>query len=257
MERSISIHALATIPLVKNGDSLADMIVQAAEREDVPIESGDVIVVSQKIVSKAEGRVEKLSQVKVSSKARRVARITQKDARLVELIIRASRRIIKADRQVLIVETKQGQVCLSAGIDKSNVEGSDSYALLPENPDNSATKLRRRIEKLTGERIAVVISDTYSRPSRRGQVDFAIGFSGIAPIMDYRGKSDLFGYRLRFKYVAVVDELASAAELVKGQGVERLPVVIIKGVRGIRLTEGYSFKDLKIPQREDIFRGTL
>jgi len=257
MERSISIHALATIPLVKNGDSLADMIVQAAEREDVPIESGDVIVVSQKIVSKAEGRVEKLSQVKVSSKARRVARITQKDARLVELIIRASRRIIKADRQVLIVETKQGQVCLSAGIDKSNVEGSDSYALLPENPDNSATKLRRRIEKLTGERIAVVISDTYSRPSRRGQVDFAIGFSGIAPIMDYRGKSDLFGYRLRFKYVAVVDELASAAELVKGQGVERLPVVIIKGVRGIRLTEGYSFKDLKIPQREDVFRGTL
>ena len=257
MERSISIHALATIPLVKNGDSLADMIVQAAEREDVPIESGDVIVVSQKIVSKAEGRVEKLSQVKVSSKARRVARITQKDARLVELIIRASRRIIKADRQVLIVETKQGQVCLSAGIDKSNVEGSDSYALLPENPDNSATKLRRRIEKLTGERIAVVISDTYSRPSRRGQVDFAIGFSGIAPIIDYRGKSDLFGYRLRFKYVAVVDELASAAELVKGQGVERLPVVIIKGVRGIRLTEGYSFKDLKIPRREDVFRGTL
>ena len=257
MERSISIHALATIPLVKNGDSLADMIVQAAEREDVPIESGDVIVVSQKIVSKAEGRVEKLSQVKVSSKARRVARITQKDARLVELIIRASRRIIKADRQVLIVETKQGQVCLSAGIDKSNVEGSDSYALLPENPDNSATKLRRRIEKLTGERIAVVISDTYSRPSRRGQVDFAIGFSGIAPMIDYRGKSDLFGYRLRFKYVAVVDELASAAELVKGQGVERLPVVIIKGVREIRLAEGYSFKDLKIPRREDVFRGTL
>ena len=257
MGRSISIHALETLPLVKYGDSLADMIVQAAEREGVPIESGDVIVVSQKIVSKAEGRVVKLSQVKISRKAHRVARITQKDPRLVELIIRASRRIIKADRQVLIVETKQGQICLSAGIDKSNVEGSDSYALLPENPDNSATKLRRRIEKLTGERIAVVISDTYSRPSRRGQVDFAIGFSGIAPIIDYRGKSDLFGYRLRFKYVAVVDELASAAELVKGQGVERLPVVIVKGVRGIRLIEGYSFKDLKISRREDVFRGTL
>jgi len=257
MASSISIHALETLPLVKYGDSLADMIVQAAEREGVSIESGDVIVVSQKIVSKAEGRVVKLSEVKISSKAHNVACITQKDPRLVELIIRASRRIIKADRRVLIVETKQGQVCLSAGIDKSNVEGPDSYALLPENPDNSATKLKRRIEKLTGARIAVVISDTYSRPSRRGQVDFAIGFSGIAPIIDYRGKSDLFGYRLRFKYVAVVDELASAAELVKGQSAERIPVVIIKGLRRIRLVEGYSSKDLKISRREDVFKGTL
>jgi len=257
MASSISIHALETLPLVKYGDRLADIIVQAAEREGVSIESGDVIVVSQKIVSKAEGRVVKLSEVKISSKAHNVACITQKDPRLVELIIRASRRIIKADRRVLIVETKQGQVCLSAGIDKSNVEGPDSYALLPENPDNSATKLKRRIEKLTGARIAVVISDTYSRPSRRGQVDFAIGFSGIAPIIDYRGKSDLFGYRLRFKYVAVVDELASAAELVKGQSAERIPVVIIKGLRRIRLVEGYSSKDLKISRREDVFKGTL
>ena len=257
MARSVSIYALETLPLVKNGDRLADIILQAAEREGVPIKSGDVVVVSQKIVSKAEGRVVKLSEVRISSKAHRVARITQKDPRLVELVIRASRRIIKADRQVLIVETKQGQVCLSAGIDKSNVEGPDSYALLPENPDNSATKLKRRIEKLTGERIAVIISDTYSRPSRRGQVDFAIGFSGIAPIIDYRGKFDLFGYRLRFKYVAVVDELASAAELMRGQGAEKVPVVIIRGVRGIRLVEGYSFKDLKIPRREDVFSGTL
>jgi len=257
MASSISIHALETLPLVKYGDRLADMIVQAAEREGVSIESGDVIVVSQKIVSKAEGRVVKLSEVKISGKAHDVACITQKDPRLVELIIGASRRIIKADRRVLIVETKQGQVCLSAGIDKSNVEGPDSYALLPENPDNSATKLKRRIKKLTGSRIAVVISDTYSRPSRRGQVDFAIGFSGIAPIIDYRGKSDLFGYRLRFKYVAVVDELASAAELVKGQSAERIPVVIIKGLRRIRLVEGYSSKDLKISRREDVFKGTL
>jgi len=257
MARSVSIYALETLPLVKNGDRLADIILQAAEREGVPIKSGDVVVVSQKIVSKAEGRVVKLSEVRISSKAHRVARITQKDPRLVELVIRASRRIIKADRQVLVVETKQGQVCLSAGIDKSNVEGPDSYALLPENPDKSATKLKRRIEKLTGERIAVIISDTYSRPSRRGQVDFAIGFSGIAPIIDYRGKFDLFGYRLRFKYVAVVDELASAAELMRGQGAEKVPVVIIRGVRGIRLVEGYSFKDLKIPRREDVFSGTL
>jgi len=257
MARSIGIHALETLPLVKYGDSLADMIVQSAKREGVPIERGDVIVVSQKIVSKAEGRVVKLSEVKISSKAHKVACVTQKDPRLVELIIRASRRIVKADRQVLIVETKQGQECLSAGIDKSNVEGPDSYALLPKNPDNSATKLKRRMEKLTGERIAVIISDTYSRPSRRGQVDFAIGFSGIAPIIDYRGKFDLFGYRLRFKYVAVVDELASAAELVRGQGAERVPVVIIRGLRGIKLVEGYSFKDLKIPRREDVFKGTL
>ena len=257
MARGVSIYALETLPLVKNGDRLADIILQAAEREGVTMKSGDVVVVSQKIVSKAEGRVVKLSEVRISSKAHRVARITQKDPRLVELVIRASRRIIKADRQVLVVETKQGQVCLSAGIDKSNVEGPDSYALLPENPDKSATKLKRRIEKLTGERIAVIISDTYSRPSRRGQVDFAIGFSGIAPIIDYRGKFDLFGYRLKFKYVAVVDELASAAELMRGQGAEKVPVVIIRGVRGIRLVEGYSFKDLKIPRREDVFSGTL
>jgi len=255
MARSISIHALETLPLVKYGDSLADMIVQAAKREGLAIKSGDVIVVSQKVVSKAEGRVVELSEVKISSRAREVASITRKDPRLVELILRASRRIVKASRQVLIVETKQGQVCLSAGIDKSNIEGSDSYALLPDNPDHSATRLKRGMEKLTGKRIAVIISDTYSRPFRRGQVDFAIGFSGIAPISDYRGKLDLFGYRLRFKYVAVVDELASAAELVKGQGAERTPVVIIKGLRGIRLVEGYSFRDLKISRREDVFKG--
>jgi len=257
MVRSIGIHALETLPLVKCGDRLADMIVQAAKREGAPIESGDIIVVSQKVVSKAEGAVVKLSEVKVSGKAREVASITQKDPRLVELILRTSRRIIKASRQVLIVETKQGQVCLSAGIDKSNVEGPDSYALLPEKPDGSATRLKRRIEKLTGRRIAVVISDTYSRPLRRGQVDLAIGFSGVPPINDYRGKLDLFGYRLRFKYVAIVDELASAAELVKGQGAERTPVVIIRGVRGIRLVEGYSFRDLKISRREDVFKGAL
>jgi len=257
MVRSIGIHALETLPLVKCGDRLPDMIVQAAEREGAPIESGDIIVVSQKVVSKAEGAVVKLSEVKVTGKAREVASITQKDPRLVELILRTSRRIIKADRQVLVVETKQGQVCLSAGIDKSNVEGPDCYALLPENPDSSATRLKRRIEKLTGGRIAVVISDTYSRPFRRGQVDFAIGFSGIAPMNDYRGKSDLFGYRLRFKNVAVVDELASAAELVKGQGAERAPVVIIKGLRGIRLVEGYWSRDLKISRREDVFKGAL
>jgi len=257
MARSITVRALETIPLVKPGDSLADMIVEAAERERLLIESGDVIVVSQKVVSKSERQAVRLSEVKISSRARDLASVTHKDPRLVELILRASRRVIKADRRVLIVETKHGQICLSAGIDKSNVEGADSYALLPKDPDFSAVKLRRRMEKLTGERVAVVISDTYSRPFRRGQVDFAIGFSGIAPIIDYRGKSDLFGYRLRFKYVAVVDELASAAELVKGQGVERVPVVIIKGLRGIRLVEGYSSKDLKISRREDVFKGTL
>jgi len=257
MARSISIHALETLPLVKYGDSLADMIVRAAERENISIENGDIIVVSQKIVSKAEREAIKLSEVKISCRARKLASITHKEPRLVELILRASRRIIKADRRVLIVETKHGQVCLSAGIDKSNVEGADSYLLLPENPDISAGKLKRGIEKLTGERIAVVVSDTYSRPFRRGQVDFAIGFSGIAPIIDYRGKPDLFGYRLRFKYVAVVDELASAAELVKGQGAEKAPVVIIKGLRGIDLVEGYSSRDLKISRREDVFRGAL
>lgn len=257
MAKSISIHALETLPLVKCGDSLADMIVRAAERENIPIESGDIIVVSQKIVSKAEREAIRLREVKISSRARKLASITHKDPRLVELILRASRRIIKADRQVLMVETKHGQACLSAGVDKSNVEGADSYLLLPENPDDSAGKIRRRIERLTGERIAVVISDTYSRPFRRGQVDFAIGFSGIAPIIDYRGKSDLFGYRLRFKYVAVVDELASAAELVKGQSAEKAPVAIIKGLRGIGLVEGYSSRNLKISRREDVFRGAL
>ncbi len=257
MARSISIHGLETLPLVRYGDSLADMIVQAADREGLPLENGDVIVVSQKIVSKAERKAVKLSDVKISGRARKLASITHKDPRLVELILRSSRRIIKADRQVLIVETKHGQVCLSAGIDKSNVEGLDSYVLLPENPDDSARDLRLRIERLTGKRIAVVISDTYSRPFRRGQVDFAIGFSGIAPIIDYRGKSDLFGYRLRFKYVAIVDELASAAELVKGQGDERTPVVIIKGLRRTSLVEGYSSKDLKISRREDVFTNTL
>jgi len=159
---------------------------------------------------------------------------------------------------VLLVRDRRGLVCINAGIDKSNVEGEGNFALLPVDPDRSAEECRLRIRELTGKNVAVVVCDTYSRPFRRGQVNFAIGFSGINPFKDYRGKVDLFGRVLRVKNVAVVDEIAAAAELLMGQGEEATPVVIFKGLDGVvEFCDGYGVRDLQISREEDLFREAL
>ena len=257
MARVMSVIGLEGFPLVKAGDDLAKMIVETAEKEGASLSDGDVVVIAQKIVSKAEGRVINLKDVVPSKEAEEMARAVLKDPRLVELILRESREIVKASSGALIVKTRDGTVCLNAGIDKSNVAGRDNYALLPEDPDEAARKLRTDIMKLTGNRVSVVICDTYSRPFRRGQVEFAIGIAGIKPFKDYRGQRDLFGYVLRVKNVAIVDEIASAAELVMGQGKEAIPVAIIKNLNRAEESESSSIRDLNISKQEDLFKGTL
>jgi len=242
---------------VKAGDDLAKMIVEASEENGVSIESGDIIVVAQKIVSKAEGRVRLLKNVKPSGKAREIAKTTLKDPRFVELVLRETERVAKVTSETIIVEDKRGMVCINAGIDKSNVQGNDSYALLPEDPDESAKRIRSKIMELTSKRVAVVICDTYSRPFRRGQTEFAIGVAGIQAFKDYRGQEDLFGYVLRVKNVAIVDEVSCAAELVMGQGREATPVVIIRDLQRAEPSEVSSAKDLAISPEEDLFKGTL
>jgi len=257
LARSISVIGLEGFPLVKAGDDLAKLIVETAEKEGVSLSDGDMVVIAQKIVSKAEGRVINLKDVVPSKEAEEMARATLKDPRFVELILRESKEIVKVSPGALIVKTRDGTVCLNAGIDKSNIAGRDNYALLPEDPDGAARKLRTEIMKLTGKGVSVVICDTYSRPFRRGQVEFAIGIAGIKPFKDYRGQRDLFGYLLRVKNVAIVDEIASAAELVMGQGKEAIPVAIIKNLNRAEESEASSIRDLNISKQEDLFKGTL
>jgi coenzyme F420-0:L-glutamate ligase/coenzyme F420-1:gamma-L-glutamate ligase len=255
--KTISIVGLAGFPSVKIGDDIAELIIKTAQKRGVSIEDGDILVVAQKIVSKAEGRVFQLRKVKPSEKAKKLAMVTLKDSRFVEQVLKASRKVVKAAPETLIVETQNGMICINAGIDKSNVEGEDSYVLLPKDADDSARRIRQRITELTGKKVAVVISDTYSRPFRKGQVEYAIGIAGIYPFKDYRGKKDLYDYVLKVKNIAIVDEIAAAAELVMGQGDEGIPVAILKKVDRVELDDECSIKDLFISKQEDLFKGTL
>jgi coenzyme F420-0:L-glutamate ligase/coenzyme F420-1:gamma-L-glutamate ligase len=255
MVKEIRVLGLEGFPLVKAGDDLAALVVAAAKDNRVRVEDGDVVVVAQKIVSKAEGRVVKLGTVKPSKKALKIAETTGRDPRLVELVLQESKRFLKTSREIIIVEDQRDIVNINAGIDKSNVQGADRYALLPVDPDESARRLRSRIKTLSGKSVGVVVSDTYSRAFRRGQVNFAIGIAGLSPFFDYRGTKDLFGYTIRVKFAAVADEVAGAAELLMGQGREALPVAIIRGLRRITLSEDASSKDLVISQNEDLFQN--
>lgn len=257
MAKTICIIGLQKIPLIKPRDNLSRIIVETMTKEKVPIEDGDIIVVAQKIVSKAEGRTVKLKDIGPSEKAKEIARQTLKDPRLVELILKETKNIVKATPEIFIIENKEGIICINAGIDKSNVSGDDSYTLLPEDSDKSARELLSEIAKLTGKKVAVAICDTYSRPFRRGQVGFTIGIAGIDSFVDYRGQKDLFNYTLKVKNTAIADEIASAAELVMGQGKEAIPVAIIKNLIRVKWTKETSTKDLLIPKQEDLFKETL
>lgn len=252
----VSIIGLENFPLINVGDDLAKIIVETAAKNNVQIDNGDIIVVSQKIVSKAEGRVVKVGQINISEEAVRVAEKVQRDPKLIELVLRETSRIIKVSPETLIVEDKRGFICINAGVDKSNVP-RDSYSLLPENPDESARKIRERITELTGKKVSVIIADTFSRPFRRGQVEFAIGIAGIKPFKDYRGRRDLYDNLLKVKNVAIVDEIACAAELVMGQAKEGIPVVIIKNLERAEASEKSSIEELIISNQEDLFRETL
>jgi coenzyme F420-0:L-glutamate ligase/coenzyme F420-1:gamma-L-glutamate ligase len=211
----------------------------------------DIIVVAQKIVSKAEGRVVDLQTVTPSTLANTIAESSEKDPKHVEVILRESANIIRMRGAHIIVETRHGFVCANAGVDRSNAGNGDLAVLLPIDPDRAAQKLRKRIRELAGVDVGVIISDTFGRAWRNGQVNVAIGIDGLTPIIDYRGSRDLFGNQLKVTQIAIADELASAAELVmrKSDGV---PVAII---RGIAYAKGSgSVQQLIRPKEEDLFR---
>jgi coenzyme F420-0:L-glutamate ligase/coenzyme F420-1:gamma-L-glutamate ligase len=251
---SMQIIAIKGIPDVKKGDDIAELIVKAQERMDLKTQDSDIYVIAQKIVSKAEGRVVKLSDVKPSRFAKQLAENIGKEAREVQIILDESRSIVKARLGILITETKHGIVCANSGVDMSNVNKSEAphetALLLPSNPDASAKKIRQKIRKLTGKDVAVIISDTFGRAWREGHVDFAIGVSGIECIRDYRGRKDMYGRELRVTQIAQADELAAAAELVMGKA-RGIPVALI---RGYTYREGEGSKELLRPIERDLFR---
>jgi coenzyme F420-0:L-glutamate ligase/coenzyme F420-1:gamma-L-glutamate ligase len=238
------------LPEIRRGDELAPLIVEAARREAAAIEDRDLLVVSQKIVSKAEGRIVRLSQVAVSPEAQAVADEIGRDPRLVAVILGESRRIVRKDKGVLIVETHHGFVCANAGVDQSNVD-ADTACLLPVDSDRSAAALRERLQALTGHELAVIVADTFGRPWREGLVNVAVGLSGLEPIVSYLGQEDPAGHVLQATILALADELAGAAEPVMGK-LDRVPVAIIRGLDWPR-GEGSSRALLRDPAR-DLFR---
>jgi coenzyme F420-0:L-glutamate ligase/coenzyme F420-1:gamma-L-glutamate ligase len=238
------------LPEIRPGDDLAELIVEAARRQDTPLRERDLLVVSQKIVSKAEGRVVRLSAVTPSPRAQAVAEHIGRDPRLVEVILSESRRIVRQDKGVLIVETHHGFVCANAGVDQSNVD-ADTACLLPEDSDRSATLLRDRLRGLTGYELALIIADTFGRPWREGLVNVAVGLAGFQPIVSYLGQLDPAGHVLQATILALADELASAAEPVMGK-LDRVPVAIIRGLDWER-GDGSSRALLRDPAR-DLFR---
>lgn len=249
--REVRIIPVDGIGEVRRGDDVAELVVAAARAQGTPIETGDVVVVTQKIVSKAEGRLVALADVMPSPRALELAAALDKDPRLVEVVLRESRRIVRAERGVLITETRHGFVCANAGVDSSNVAGEGYVALLPEDPDASAEAIRRGIRRLSGAEVAVVISDTFGRPWREGHVNVAVGVAGMSPFIDYVGQTDPYGYVLRVTTMAVADELAAAAELVMGK-LDRVPVAIVRGYP-YQPGEGRAADMVRPPER-DLFR---
>ena len=253
----LRITALPDFPHVKQGDDLAAMVVAVATRAGIELRCDDVLVLAQKIVSKAEGRRVDLKTVTPSPRALEIATTVQKDPRLVELVLRESRRIVRMAKDVLIVEHRHGWVMANAGIDQSNVAepGSGEFALLlPEAADASAARLRERLGELTGSAPAVVISDSFGRPWRLGTVGIAIGCAGIAATLDLRGKTDLFGRPLRVTVVGHADEVAAAASLVMGQAAEARPVVLVRGLPSQSPQQHQPATSLIRQPEQDLFR---
>ncbi len=251
--KKIEIIGIEGLPEIKENDDLVGIILDKIKSENIELQDNDIIVISQKIISKWEGRIVNLNNVIPSQKAIILSKITQKDPRFVELVLRESKRIVKATAGHLIVETKHGIVCANAGIDRSNVKGGEYVTLLPEDPNKSARIIRNEIEKKTGKKIGIIISDTYGRPLREGQINLAIGASGVKIFKDYRGKADRAGYILQVKNIAIADELASAAELVMGQGDEGIPVAIIRGLN-ILTNEDEDASKLNMPYEKWLFK---
>jgi len=233
------------------GDDLAEKLAAALQHQKLKLEPGDVVVVKHKIVSKAEGRLVRLDSVKASPAAQAWSRRAGTDARVIELALSESKRVVRKKKGVLITETRHGFICANSGVDVSNVDGGESAVLLPEDPDRSAANLRVRLKRKFGKNIAVIISDSFGRPWREGLTEVAIGVAGMKSIVDYRGRRDPHGYPLHASYEAVADEVACTAGLVCGK-LNRTPVCI---VRGFAFQNGRgSARELIRPAKNDLFR---
>jgi coenzyme F420-0:L-glutamate ligase/coenzyme F420-1:gamma-L-glutamate ligase len=248
--KSVSIYPVPGLPEIVRGAPLAQLLIDALLRTSLELQVADILVVTQKIVSKAEGRAVDLKTVHPSQRAIEVAHRIAYDSRHVEVILSESVRVVREAPRVLITETRQGFVCANAGVDRSNTGGTDLVVLLPEHPDDSARRLRNEIAELTGISVGLVISDSFGRPWREGQVNVAIGSAGVRPLRDYRGDRDADGYELQGTELAVVDELASAAEVVMGK-LDRVPAALI---RGADLAGEGSARDLLRDPETDLFR---
>jgi coenzyme F420-0:L-glutamate ligase / coenzyme F420-1:gamma-L-glutamate ligase len=241
---------------IRPNDELDALILRSLEQRQEQIFDNDVLVVAHKIVSKAEGRVVNLEHIKPSTESLKIAEEDGKDPRIMELILDESKDTIRRSNGVIIVETRHGFICANAGVDQSNVEDSVNHAvLLPVDGDASANKIRESLrEKTGGKDFAVIITDTFGRPFREGQTNVAIGIAGIEPIKSYVGSSDMYGKKLRVTEIAVVDEIASAAELAMGK-LERVPVVIIRGYKYQKPEkESTTVSKLIRPKEKDLFR---
>lgn len=253
----LTLTTLPGIPLIQPYDNLAAIFVRGLESANIQLADGDILVIAQKIVSKAEGRLVDLRSVVPSQKALELARIVEKDARFIELVLRESTEVMRTRPGTLIVQHRLGFVCANAGIDHSNVEGPDGDAnewvlLLPENPDRSAEKILRDLVTIAHKEIGVIIIDSHGRAWRNGIVGISIGIAGVPAVVDMRGEKDLFGYTLKMTQIAAVDELAAGASLIMGEVAERTPVVHVHGFP-YPLRES-SLQELIRVKEQDLFR---
>ncbi len=244
MPPEIRAIGIAGIPEVQDGDDVAALIMAAAQQQGTAIETGDVLVVTQKIVSKAEGRVLSIDSVVASPLAISISEGHRRDPRHTELVLRESKRIVRMDRGVILSETHHGFNCANAGIDASNIPGEGTVALLPVDPDASARRIRQSVKETLGVDVGVLISDTFGRPWRNGATDVAIGVAGMEPMLSYVGQEDSHGNMMYTTVICVADELAAMAELVSGK-VSAVPVAIIKG---------YTFQPSETATHEDLLR---
>jgi len=253
----LTLTPLPGIPLIAPGDDLVQIIQESLPRLGLSLQEGDILVLAQKIVSKAQGRLVDLTTVETSQEALRLADQIDKDPRILELVLRESKEVLRTRPGTIIVEHRLGFVCANAGIDHSNVAGDAAggeewVLLLPEDPDAAACAIRQGLEAASGVRLGVMIIDSHGRAWRQGTVGVAIGLSGLPGLADLRGQADLFGYRLRITQVGVADELAAAASLVMGQAAEGTPAVHVRGFP-YPLREG-SLRELLRPKDQDLFR---
>ena len=251
MKNNIAILGLKEIPSIEEGDDIGKLIFITCKKQKIKLLENDIIVIAHKIVSKSEGRVFNFSDIKASPFAKRIAKKSRKKPPHVEAILSQTKNIVRMQGHHLITETRHGFICANSGVDKSNLKDESTVCLLPKDPDHSAKTIRNKIKSLAGVNVAIIISDTFGRPWRIGQINMAIGVAGIKPLIDYRGGKDMYDRKLTYTLIAIADELASAAELVMKKS-ERVPVAIL---RGVDYTPGKgSVKDLIRPREIDLFR---